>query len=243
MRGREGDLFYRALFKEPIEKQLDIIKRLGFAGIYIDRRGFKDRAQVLIKRLSVLSGVSLVLKRRDEGVVFFQIDSPSKVDFSELSPRQIMEKVGYVADKDGPRYPSRFSEEIDFTRYGLPEFIHSVEGLSALESWGRWSDANISPVVRFNFITPLPQKFILVLLANPFGPNTHRELVIKVGPYKRRVSLREGLHKIRVSFDLMGEEISFIEFIPPKPTSPLQLRLSLDSRKLGLGFVKLHFEE
>src|SRR4030065_2363852 len=42
MKGREGDLFLRALAPQPLAKQIEIIRKLGFSGIYLDRRGFAD---------------------------------------------------------------------------------------------------------------------------------------------------------------------------------------------------------
>jgi phosphoglycerol transferase len=40
IRGREGDWFYRKLAQLPIEQQLTVVQALGFAGVYIDRRGY-----------------------------------------------------------------------------------------------------------------------------------------------------------------------------------------------------------
>ena len=40
IRGREGDWFYRKLAHLPIEQQLTVVEALGFAGVYIDRRGY-----------------------------------------------------------------------------------------------------------------------------------------------------------------------------------------------------------
>jgi phosphoglycerol transferase len=39
MMGREADRFYRELSSNPMADQIRAIKKLGFAGIYIDRRG------------------------------------------------------------------------------------------------------------------------------------------------------------------------------------------------------------
>ncbi|KTD24150.1 hypothetical protein [Legionella maceachernii] len=75
MRGREGDLFYRSLAQEPIEKQLEVIQRLGFSGIYIDRRGFEDNAESLSEKLTQLLGTKPTLVREDNQVLFFQIKS------------------------------------------------------------------------------------------------------------------------------------------------------------------------
>lgn len=40
IRGREGDWFYRKLAHLPMEQQLTVAQALGFAGVYIDRRGY-----------------------------------------------------------------------------------------------------------------------------------------------------------------------------------------------------------
>lgn len=242
MKGREGDLFYRALAQEPIEKQLDVIKRLGFAGIYIDKRGFEDNAKALIERLSVLLGKPPQLKRADGEVVFFRIDSPSQIDFSTLTSTQIMQKAGYVVDKLGSRYPASLMEGIDFTRLDWPEFIRDVKGLSGYEPWGRWSDAKVAPKIRLYFSSLLPQKFTLVLTAKPFGPNVDHELIIKVGEQEQKLKMLNGVNQLRIPFDLLQKSADFIEFVPPNPTSPKQLGISMDTRLLGIGFIKLSIE-
>ena len=42
MRGRTGDWFYRKLALLPVSEQVTVVSAMGFAGIYIDRRGFID---------------------------------------------------------------------------------------------------------------------------------------------------------------------------------------------------------
>ena len=42
MRGRTGDWFYRKLALLPIDEQVTVVSAMGFAGIYIDKRGFID---------------------------------------------------------------------------------------------------------------------------------------------------------------------------------------------------------
>lgn len=243
MKGREGDLFYRALAKESIERQLEVIKSLGFAGIYVDRRGFEDNAQALIERLTRLRGVLPMFTRADGEVIFFKIDPHSDVDLRGLSGAQIMQKSGYVVDKLGKRYSASFADGIDFTRSDWPEFVRYVNGLSVPERSGRWSDAKIASTVRFDFFSVLPQNFTLVLTTLPFVANTDQDLVIRIGTHDYRLKLQAGIQEVRVPVNLSGEQVDFIEFLPPNPTSPQQLGLSTDSRMLGVGFVRLHFEE
>ena len=42
VRGREGDWFYRKLALLPLREQVTVVSAMGFAGIYIDKRGFID---------------------------------------------------------------------------------------------------------------------------------------------------------------------------------------------------------
>ena len=42
VRGREGDWFYRKLALLPVNEQVTVVSAMGFAGFYIDRRGFID---------------------------------------------------------------------------------------------------------------------------------------------------------------------------------------------------------
>nr|VFK07994.1 MAG: hypothetical protein BECKLPF1236A_GA0070988_1001214 [Candidatus Kentron sp. LPFa]VFK25766.1 MAG: hypothetical protein BECKLPF1236C_GA0070990_1002510 [Candidatus Kentron sp. LPFa] len=151
MKGREDDLFYRALAQEPIEKQLDVIRQLGFAGIYVDRRGFEDNAEALIGHLTAKLNGPPTLTRGDGEVVFFKLEPTGQVDLGGLNHLEIMRKAGYYADRLGARYPATFTDGIDFTRPDWPEFVRNATGLSHYEPWGRWSNANLAPTVKFDF--------------------------------------------------------------------------------------------
>lgn len=70
IRGREGDLFYRALEQKSAEEQIEAVKKLGFSAIYIDRRGYADRADTLIADFTKLLGPP-ALTRADGEVVLF----------------------------------------------------------------------------------------------------------------------------------------------------------------------------
>ncbi len=71
-----------------------MIKRLGFAGVYIDRRGFKDNAESLIAQLIQLLGAGPTFTRADGEVVFFKLEPIMNVDLSKLTNTQI-KKAGY----------------------------------------------------------------------------------------------------------------------------------------------------
>lgn len=243
MKGRSGDFFYRSLAQETIEKQLDVIKRLGFAGIYIDKRGFEDNGQSLIDALTTLLGGPPALIRADGEVAFFRLDQKPSIDLEGLSTVQLMQKAGYIADHLGVRYDATFAEGIDFARRGFPVYVKNIRGLSGPEPWGRWSDANLSSTVRIDFLEQLPNRFDLVLTCQAFGPNMNQELKIRTGSQTHGFKMKGGVFEYHKLIDLAGEKVTRIEFVPPQPASPQQLGISADSRRLGIGFVRLHIKE
>lgn len=235
MKGRPGDLFYRALGQEPMSHQIEVIRRLGFNGIYIDRRGYADNGEALIQELSQLLQQPPLLQSNDKELVFYKLDNSAHPHLENLTTKQIQREAGYFADALGPRYSADLKSGIDFTRTGLPDFIADAQGLYAVEPWGRWS----SQQAVFKFIDPLPQKFTLILNADTFGANANEPTLVRVGSHEYTIPLTAGVSEIRLDVDLAGESADRITFVPPKPVSPMQLTGSSDSRILGIGFVSM----
>lgn len=111
IKGREGDLFYRALSNEPVERQIDIIKKLGFAAVYIDRRGYEDNGNNIIDQIAQILGTPPILSREDGQSVLFKIPDPVKADFSGKSNVDIIKYVGYSVDDFSVRYSPVISDK------------------------------------------------------------------------------------------------------------------------------------
>ena len=92
MKGRQGDLFYRALAQQTIEKQIDVVRRLGFSGIYVDRRGFENNGDQMIEQLTHLIGPP-TLVRNDGEIDFFIIPGAYTVNLKGLNDVQIIQKA------------------------------------------------------------------------------------------------------------------------------------------------------
>ena len=241
MKSRSGDLFYRALAKEPLIKQIDIIKRLGFVGIYLDRRGFSDNANGLIEDLTTVLANPPSLVRADGNVVFFRLykkNIPMKAEDQSFS--KLFNEVGY--DHLGFRYKATFADGIDFRRLDYPSFVKDIQGLSELEVWGRWSDANLAPVVSLDFNLPLPSHFNLIFTAQAFGPNVNKDLVINIGKQSYSFKVSSSLTEFHKAIDLGNDMVTHIEFVPSVPVSPKNLNLSEDRRMLGIGISNLRFQ-
>lgn len=242
MKGRPGDLFYRSLSHESVEKQLEVIRNLGFNGIYIDRRGYADNAQGIVKAFTDLLGAGPSLSSANGSLVFFSLNSPVSSDLVGLSASKLFEKSGYFADALGKRYTATLEQGIDFSRAEWPGFVRDAKGFSANEQWGRWSDRNLSKTVRIDFTTPLPNKFTLILVANGFTSNANKPTKVLIGSEEYEIALASNTSEVRLPVDLHGDSATNISFIPPDPVSPHQLGMSVDMRRLGVGFVSLRFE-
>lgn len=112
--------------------------------------------------------------------------------------------------------------------------MHS-SGLSAFEDWGRWSDGD---TVTLTFDQPLPRELLLRLDVAAFGPNAGLDFQVSVGgqTLPLRAGDQHGLRELRFATDGKANAITIKV---PQPTSPQQLGMGGDNRKLGLGLYSL----
>lgn len=240
MKGRPGDLFYRSLAKEPLSHQLEVIRRLGFDGIYIDRRGYEDNGNAVTEELTQLLHMPPTLEHASKEIVFFKLDERAHPPISGLTPKQIMAKAHYFADASGARYPGDMASGIDFSKPGLPDFIARTSGLSGVEPWGRWSDQGKTT---FEFVQPLPQRFTLVLKAHAFASNAGKPTKVEIGRHTYDIQVTAGDSEIRLVVDLQGENTDRITFIPPAPIPPHKVdKSNNDQRTIALGFVSMSID-
>ncbi|MES2317819.1 MAG: sugar translocase [Pseudomonadota bacterium] len=238
MKGREGDLFYRALDKEALATQLDVLRRLGFAGIYVDRRGYADQGQAVMAGLQALLGAGPALVHAHGEKVFYRLPGQAHALAPGQDPLALMRRAAFFAGPMGRIVDTPLAEGVDFTREQVPLFLKRVTGLSNAEADGRWSDANLASSVRLHFRAPLPRRFTLEVSGRPFGPNLGRELTIRVGGRSYRQRMDAGYFTVRqpVRLDAPFDQV---ELILPQPVSPRELGASLDARKLGVKFARI----
>lgn len=73
MQGRKADLYYRELAKKPVREQLAVARGMGFLGVYIDRRGYPDGGNMVVREISEIIGQPPTLSREDGRVEFFAL--------------------------------------------------------------------------------------------------------------------------------------------------------------------------
>ena len=141
-------------------------------------------------------------------------------------------------------YEATLAQGIDFRKDGYPAFISQIAGMSGLEPWGRWSDADAGgPVVRFTFKDKLPAAFKLVVTAHAFGPNEGKPIQVKAGQVTQEWTIKNAAESGTYTIKFEKVDGNTLEFTPPAPTSPASLNKDTpDPRKLGIAFVSLKIE-
>ena len=174
------------------------------------------------------------------------IESYKTKDFKNLqslfpSTKELKEKVNEIKSL-GIIYPSSLEEGIAFNKEGYPDFLSNVKGMSYLEKWGRWSDANVYEHVEFDFKEDLPQSFELEIEMGAFGPNVGQEARVIIGDKEQKIRLiHSNPRKYKLQFENI-KDVKKIKIIPPLPTSPASLQQGGDERKLGISLVNLKIQ-
>lgn len=241
MKGGSGDLFFRALAQQPMSRQISILEKLGFAGIYIDRRGYADQGAEIENELRQLLGKSATLVSSNAQQAFFPLasDPANAAALAGLSDREIMERVDFVADAHGERYRNTLEQGIDFSHPGLPMFVSAVDGLSAQENWGRWTDANLAPAVKVSFEDALPKQFVLVIEALAFGPNVGKPVTVTIGGQSAIFTPTGQMQQFSLHFSLAQPTKDIVIQPVVEPRSPFELGINTDRRKLAIGLGHL----
>lgn len=135
------------------------------------------------------------------------------------------------------------SPAIAFMLPGLPQQVKAITGVSGVENWGRWSDANVAPAVKIDYVEPLPANFNLVLRARAYGDNIGQPISVKVGDEEQFVTFTDKDETLTLPFSNPGNAQSIV-ITPPSPTEPTEgTSGGFEPRKLGIGLVSLSVED
>jgi len=135
------------------------------------------------------------------------------------------------------------SPAITFMLPGLPQQVKAISGLSDVENWGRWSDANVASAVKIDYVDPLPANFDVVLRARAYGNNIGKPISVKVGDEEHFVTFSDKDQTLTVQFSNAGSAQSIV-ITPPSPTEPTEgTSGGFEPRKLGIGLVSLSIED
>lgn len=118
---------------------------------------------------------------------------------------------------------------------GSASLVGAAEGLSAPESWGRWSDG-ARVVLHLN--QPLPQHAVVMLTAHAFGPNVGQPFTMRAGASEARFTLTGADSAISLRLFTDGSVRTLVIEVP-RPTAPAALGQGPDHRKLGIALATI----
>ena len=137
-----------------------------------------------------------------------------------------------------PRYEATLADGIQFDKPGYPSFIRAAKGMSTYEKGHRWTEG---PAVTFVFTQPLPASFVLRLEVNgAFGPNAGKPLKVSVGDWSGEAVIGEGAQTVELRVQT-GAPADAVAMAIAQPTSPKEIGMSADPRKLGVDFRRISF--
>lgn len=113
--------------------------------------------------------------------------------------------------------------------------LASVQGLSGIEAFGRWSDAD---EVVLHTVEPLPPMATLSLTAAAYGPNVGKPFIATLGNEQQSFTLTDVAQTVRLQFHNPAG-IDVLRITVPAATSPRALGRSSDDRRLGVALSSL----
>ena len=107
IKGRIGDVFYKALAQQNVARQVDVIRKLGFAGIWVDRRGYQDGGKAVESDLQNVLGAAPQFMSVDKKIAFYNLGSAAPLIAPDTDPREIMQRSGFSVDLPASQLGSR----------------------------------------------------------------------------------------------------------------------------------------
>jgi len=112
--------------------------------------------------------------------------------------------------------------------------VGSAEGLSSIETFGRWSDAG-QVVLHLN--QPLPAAGLVLIRAMSYGDNADQDFVLRSGASSTRFRITGSMQEVAIPFETDGAQRTLTIEVP-HPSAPSE-QGGADTRKLGIGLAEI----
>lgn len=166
--------------------------------------------------------------------------------YAVLHPRVSAEYRAFFIDRstkdwNPTHYPATPEQGIQFIQQGWPTFVRSSSGFSAVEPWGRWTDADLTPAPKIFMTRQFSGPLCIEFEAQPSYAERGTPVQVAFGQNTAGISLSNPEYTTyRVSFANASPadtlEFRFPETIPPNNEL---IRSSPDGRRLGMRFLSL----
>lgn len=144
-----------------------------------------------------------------------------------------------MVKRNGVKYSASLEDEFVFKRAGYPSFLKDIEGVSYLESEGRWCDADLHKSALFSFEKPLPKSFSLIITAGAHVGALGRYVKVKIGKQAKTFVVSEVMPKEYILNFENVKNTDTLEIISPKFKTKTKAMEGTDNRKKSLFLVSL----
>jgi phosphoglycerol transferase len=233
--GREGDAFFHELSLAPLPVQLEVVRYLGFSGIYIDRRGYADNGFAIEAALNALVHAAPLLNK-DGKVAFYSLANIALPTQEQLSTSARLLLLSYgITLKNGQVVVGETSPWlIDFTRSPALQ-LRAVDGLQPYEPWGVWSRG---PAIALRFKHKLPKDLTVTVTVKAFGPNIGKPAVMTINGVEKTFIAHGEFETFKLDFT-SNSPTDMIYIKVPDPVAPRDVGVGRDSRVIGLALQQL----
>lgn len=193
MKGRAGDAWYKEVSEQPVSELLKTISLSGFNGIYIDRYGYIDQANSLIKDISNRLGEQPTYSE-NQRLAFFSLlkfNSLLKMDYTPrgyglakeeaLSPLSILWKGGFY--------------DLETSSQGTWHWCSSTGELEL----DNFSDKSKIVKLQMSLASGYPDKSHLTINGSNFSDTV--TISSELTPYEKTISIPPGKYLIKFSSD------------------------------------------
>lgn len=166
------------------------------------------------------------------------------VAFALLHPHVSQDYRAYFIDHTASDYrpmyyPGTPEDGIQFARSGLPVWVHSTQGLSNRESWGRWTDNDRGVPAGLTFAQPFNGPVCLDFSAAALPWVADKTVDVRFGQETRLMHIAINTTEYRLQFN--ARDADRLDFVLPRKL-PQLVEIpphNPDPRRLGIQLYRL----
>ena len=199
--GSDGDLFYQMLAQAPVNTQLQVLSRLGFTGMILDRTDeYVRRIEPTFRNVL---GHNADIVSVDQQLAYYRLPKPTGKVIAGRNMNDIVSTAQFLQTEYALRDNTEAYLLIDFSAPWLPGNVKKNSGLYGFNpKVGRWgSDFQM---VQVTMQDPLPLHFILEITALARGSNIRDPIAIMVGNQRQYVTFEEMMSTQKIQFTTDG---------------------------------------
>ena len=204
--GSDGDLFYQMLAGAPVNIQLQVLSRLGFTGMMLDRTDASVHR--LEPKFREALGHDADIVSANQELAYYRLPKPMGNAIAGRTITDVIAATQFLQTEYALRNNTDVRVPIDFAAPWFPGSVKKISGVYEFNpKAGRWSSD--FQMVKVTMHNPLPRRFVLEISALVRGSNMHDPIAVMVGNQRQYVTFQDVMSTQMVSFVTDGTANQF----------------------------------